>query len=334
MLIILIPIQIQSTNNNSIILYVKAESTIKASQDIESQVFDRQNLIDNEMENYITLLTQIIKNKINEAITILEITSNQSIVKGIPFEKNISKEFKGIAEYLDVKKREIAKDIMKLDNDIGSIYFVLPNGDIYLGEPYKDQKQLPRLNFADRDWFKGVSTLNRTYVSSVFTSASIHVPATAIAVPVYSDTNNSLLGYWVGIINLENIDKQIQSLHDKNNTYFIVLDHHGKALINSKNNFTNLLVNDTDLQNFSNTYTHDNNTLNSPSYKSSKGLFNNTLDTNEKNLHISMQPITDIQFDKIILKNIKIDGIQKHIAAYYPFNIGNHTWTSILLYNE
>ena len=55
-----------------------------------------------------------------------------------------------------------------------------------MGEPYKDQEQLPRINFADREWYKGVVKNNQTYISSIFLSASINAPAIAIAVPVYS----------------------------------------------------------------------------------------------------------------------------------------------------
>jgi hypothetical protein len=92
----------------------------------------------------------------------------------------------GIPGNLDLQKRKIAQDILSKDKDFGSVYFTMPNGNIYMGEPYSHQKQLPRLNYADRDWYKGVTPLNNTYISAVFISASIHAPATAIAVPVYS----------------------------------------------------------------------------------------------------------------------------------------------------
>jgi hypothetical protein len=79
---------------------------------------------------------------------------------------------------------KIADSLLDLPR-LGSFYFTLPNGDVCLEEPYLRQKQPPRLNFADRDWYKGVSTTNDTYISSVFTSASIHAPAIAIVAPVH-----------------------------------------------------------------------------------------------------------------------------------------------------
>ncbi|HEY9399373.1 MAG TPA: hypothetical protein VIP29_05715 [Nitrososphaeraceae archaeon] len=55
----------------------------------------------------------------------------------------------GIPQNLDLQKRDIARDILEKNEDIASIFFVIPKGDTYIGEPYPDQQQLPRLNYAD-----------------------------------------------------------------------------------------------------------------------------------------------------------------------------------------
>ncbi len=68
----------------------------------------------------------------------------------------------GILENLDSEKRNAAKEILGHNKDFGSIYFTMPNGDVYIGEPFYHQKQIPRLNFADRDWYKGVTSTNNT----------------------------------------------------------------------------------------------------------------------------------------------------------------------------
>ena len=92
----------------------------------------------------------------------------------MPFIKNVSSDHNGIHSTLDLDKRNLAKDILQRNKDIASIFFVLPNGDIYMGEPYRDQEQLPRINFADREWYKGVVKNDQTYISSIFLSASIN----------------------------------------------------------------------------------------------------------------------------------------------------------------
>jgi hypothetical protein len=130
--------------------------------------------------------------------------------------------------------------------EIASIFFTTPKGDTYLGEPYSNQQQLPRLNFADRDWYKGVTRTNDTYASAVFLSAAIHVPATAIAVPVHGNSMESnvsvnvnqtsppIVGYWVGIINPARIKEDLSSLDLLNpNNKVLLIDHNGTRMFES-----------------------------------------------------------------------------------------------------
>jgi hypothetical protein len=135
-------------------------------------------------------------------------------------------------------KRNLGKDTLQRNKDLASVFFVLPNGDIYMGEPFNDQQRLPRINFADREWYKGVIQSNQTYLSSIFLSASINAPALAIAVPIYStvsELNNqtgsiTLNGYWVGIIDLRSFESL--SLHTKDQ--FVLIDRNGTELLDTK----------------------------------------------------------------------------------------------------
>jgi photosystem II stability/assembly factor-like uncharacterized protein len=74
-------------------------------------------------------------------------------------------------------------------------------------------------------------------------SASIHVPATAIATPVYghqdnnndttntSKTRNKLSGYWVGILDLHSIQQSIKNLNLTKDERIVVVDHNGTAIV-------------------------------------------------------------------------------------------------------
>jgi hypothetical protein len=114
-----------------------------------------------------------------------------------------------------------------------------------MGEPYPDQQQLPKLNFADRDWYKGVTSTNDTYTRAVFLSAAIHVPAIAIAVPVYrnsmesnvsqdvTNTSQSVVGHWVGIMNLTKIKEDLSALDLLSHKDEVILvDHNGTQVFN------------------------------------------------------------------------------------------------------
>ena len=113
--------------------------------------------------------------------------------------------------------------------------------DIYIGEPYSDQEQLPRLNYVDRDWYKGVTKTNDTYVSATFLSAAIHVPAIAVAVPVYGNTTGNnvnanqtallVVGYWVGIINPAGIKDDLSRLDLLGQSNKILLIDHNETQV-------------------------------------------------------------------------------------------------------
>ncbi len=187
------------------------------------------------------LFADLIHDKISNTVDILEISSRDESIKNVPFIKNIRSDHNGIHSTLDLDKRNLAKDILQRNKDIASIFIVLPNVDIYMGEPYRDQEQLPRINFADREWYKGVFKNNQTYISSIFLSVSINAPAIAIAVPVYShnsDSNiqagsSSLSGYLVGIINLKSSADLLEGLSLKNEDRFVLSDHNGSELLDT-----------------------------------------------------------------------------------------------------
>ncbi|HKR74699.1 MAG TPA: cache domain-containing protein [Candidatus Nitrosocosmicus sp.] len=198
------------------------------------------------------IFANVVQDRINSIINLLEFASNDQVLSTLPYLNNISETNHGIPLSLDHSKRQAINDILKINPDIASIYLALPNGDIYLGEPYSHQEQLPRLNFADREWYIGVTTTNSTYVSSVFLSASINAPAIAIAVPVlpanYSDNVIQTLGkeplaYLVGIVNLQPIKETIGKIDINATGRFLVIDRNGTVLIDPIDSPTKTLIN-------------------------------------------------------------------------------------------
>ncbi|HEU4469423.1 MAG TPA: PDC sensor domain-containing protein [Nitrososphaeraceae archaeon] len=188
------------------------------------------------------VLADVFATRIDEITSLLETTSSYPAVRNISYANLVSNEFMGIPESSDIEKRNVAKYLIKNESILGGVYFTLSNGDVYLGEPYSAQEQLPRINFADRDWYKGVSRTNETYISSVFISASTRAPATAIALPVYQDESSiELIGYWVGIINIGQLWKNIKDDYLPGAQELNVIDHEGTEMFNSgKYNYTEI----------------------------------------------------------------------------------------------
>ena len=224
------------------------ESQIRFSKTIAQQqaTIEEEATSDSTSLLLLQMLANILETRINETAALLELTSKLPEVRDMQYVSSITEEFMGIPQNLDSEKRKIAQYILEQNNDIASIFFLTPTGDIYIGEPFSDQKQLQKVNYADRDWYKGVTKLNDTYVSAVFLSAAIHAPAIAIAVPVYGNNtaNNAddnvgyslppRLGYWVGIVDLSRIEEDLSALGFRSgNSRILIVDHNGTQVLDT-----------------------------------------------------------------------------------------------------
>src|SRR3712207_9305477 len=97
------------------------------------------------------------------------------------------------------------------DKDFQVIFFLMPNGDIYLVEPYLQQQNLTGNNFAFRDYYKGAVERRNTYLSDVIISAALGRPQANIVVSMYSENNGTLVGLWAGGLNLTSLSESLQA---------------------------------------------------------------------------------------------------------------------------
>jgi len=54
----------------------------------------------------------------------------------------------GIPHYVDMEKRQIAKNIIASNSGLYKVFFIMPNGDMYFLEPYSIQQTLTVNNYA------------------------------------------------------------------------------------------------------------------------------------------------------------------------------------------
>ena len=177
-----------------------------------------------------------LEKKIDDAINVMKATGDEPEVRSVDSLSLISTAQMGIPQDADTAKREVAKRILSEHKDFASIFFRTLEGDLYMGEPFEQQKQLPRLNYSDRDWYQGVSSTDDAYTSSVFMSAAINEPAIAVAVPVSApDGGNETpgtIGYWVAIINLDTIESGLKDMQNGDRR-MIFVDHNGTEIADS-----------------------------------------------------------------------------------------------------
>jgi len=198
-------------------------------------------------------LSNDLETRINKLRTILEITSKLPEMKLTPFAGLISPELHGVSIDADTAKRELAQDILIGDNDFEVIFFLMPNGDMYLEEPYSRQANLTMDNFAFRDYYKGATDSHNTYLGNVIISASSGRPQAYMAVPIYSENNGTLVGIWAGGLNLQNISRDLLQTPNLNeNERIVYVDNLGQIVADSDNGSSNQSESFANLQGFKN----------------------------------------------------------------------------------
>ncbi len=85
-------------------------------------------------------------------------------------------------------------------------------------------------SFADRDWFRGVSQRQDTYVSEMYRRAALGQPfVVAIATPI-RDAARQTVGYLVGQYPLADVRNRIASLAPNGEIEFLLIDQHGRRV--------------------------------------------------------------------------------------------------------
>ena len=185
----------------------------------------------------IKLLADNLENRLNKSAAILEITSKLPEVRKVSFASSINNTLHGIPKDTDLAKRNVAQDILSKYNDFRIIVFLMPNGDMYMEEPYSRQLNLTKTNFAFRDYYKGAVSTNNTYLGNLIIAASSGLPQANMAVPIYSSENNtnnpSLVGVWYGGLDLGVFNKSLQSLNLTDNDRIVYVDQHGQKIADS-----------------------------------------------------------------------------------------------------
>jgi hypothetical protein len=208
-----------------------------------SQQQDQQTLISSSSSKdralTVSLLADNLENRLNKSAAILEITSKLPEVKNLTYASSLNQTLRtlhGIGKDLDIPKRKVAQNILSVDKDLETIFFLMPNGNIYMQEPYSRQLNLTKTNFDFRDYYKGAVSTHMTYLGNVIISASSGLPQANIAVPIYTvenDNSKSLVGIWAGGLNLRVFSKSLQSLNLPNNERIVYVDYHGQKIAES-----------------------------------------------------------------------------------------------------
>ncbi|MEO9307908.1 Sensor protein [Nitrosotalea sinensis] len=183
-----------------------------------------------EKQNQLKLLSDRINLRLSNAISAINITSRNPIMQSTPYSSFISSDLKGIPSDMDMPKRIIATNVMDVFKGFEYVFYAMPNGDLYITEPYTIQVNNSQLNFAFRDWYKGSIKNHDVYVSEVYVSATTKHNVIAISSPIYQKENGTLVGMWVGVLNLNIISHQLDETNLGGNEKIAIFDQHGTII--------------------------------------------------------------------------------------------------------
>ncbi len=161
--------------------------------------------------------------RFGDAIKIMQLTSKNDHITNPPLASAIDSKLNGIPENLDTDRRKVMHDVFETYGGFQNLLFLLPNGDVYINEPFVFQKNMTASNFAFRGWYKDVISSNNITVSQVITSKSSIKPNVVIALPIFSQ-NGSLEGILTASLSLDKIQEYLKSLQSYTNERILVLD--------------------------------------------------------------------------------------------------------------
>jgi hypothetical protein len=157
--------------------------------------------------------------------SLMEVTAGLPQLAGAEHVSEMTQEAHGVPEDVEVEKRQVAQLVLQ-NGDIEAVAFLLPDGEMYVEEPFERQMNLTRTNFAFRDYFQGAVNSSATYLGEVYISASSGSSTSAMAVPVFSE--GELKGVWIGLLRLQNLDNFANGMFEGDDgRRFVYADQHG-----------------------------------------------------------------------------------------------------------
>lgn len=198
----------------------------------QEQIRQQTEIIESERLITLNQVASRTELRIDNAIKILEILSKNEHITSSPSATFIDNKLHGIPENLDVNRRKEMRTVFDTYGGFQNMLFLLPNGDVYINEPFIFQKNLTVSNFAFRDWYKEVIAAHDAVVSDVIISKSSNKPSIVIALPVFSQ-NGSFHGILTGSLNLDLIQKRLEDLKSYTDERIIIMDHTRTVIVDS-----------------------------------------------------------------------------------------------------
>lgn len=198
----------------------------------QEQIRQATSAVSEERKMILDQISSRLELKFSDAITILQITSKNDHITSPPSTSLMDDKLHGIPENVDADRRKVMHDVFDTYGIFQNMLFLLPNGDVYINEPFAFQQNMTASNFAFRDWFKDVEASHNTVVSQVVVSKSSGKPNVVIAVPVFSQ-NGTLQGVLTGSLSLDKVQQHLDQFKSYSNERILITDTVGTIVADS-----------------------------------------------------------------------------------------------------
>jgi hypothetical protein len=214
---------------------------------ITNDVYAQDDTINNNSSLYqlanngtlVRIISSNLVNSLNESASILQLTSIMQEVSNVQYSDKINSSLHGISESDDIEKRQIAEDILEHSDTFEAITYLLPNGDLYMEEPYDRQLGQTKDNFAYRDYYQGAVNTRQAFLGDVIVSSSTGDNVALISVPIYLKEDSSLAGIWSGVLNLDKFNNVLRALSLPDNIRVVYVDGNGQKITDSDSLLSN-----------------------------------------------------------------------------------------------
>jgi hypothetical protein len=238
-----------------IVLFLGISSTLPTFATDQNSTFrieDKSELAAlNKTDNSLILISDVIENRLEKAAAILELISILPEMRE-PLQLGLfSPAINGIPENADLDRRQIAQGILfKYPEEFVSLLFLMPNGTVYLLEPFTRQQNLSTYDLSFRDYYKAATESNHTLLSNILRSLSTGSKQVQMTLPVFSmdDGNQSVsrIGVLSGGLNINTFNEILQSLNLSSQEKIVLLDSNGTKIADSDEEQRSSLLKSTD----------------------------------------------------------------------------------------
>jgi hypothetical protein len=186
--------------------------------------------------NELILISDVIENRLEKAAAILEFTSKLPEMRDLLFSDLFNTAFNGIPANADMEKRQIGQEILsKYPKEFVSFLFLMPNGTVYLLEPFARQQNLSTSDLSYRDYYEGVIETKDTFLGNVITFVASGRNQAQLAVPVFGleSNNRSIVGILSAGLNFKTYNEILRTNNLKDQESIVLLDSNGTKIADS-----------------------------------------------------------------------------------------------------